>query len=510
MNQKNIYGMLMHTKCLLILFAVFIMAQMSFAQVMPKREFRGAWMQCVNGMYLGKSMGEVRDMLTSQLDVLQKANINVIVFQVRPEGDALYRSPYEPWSRYLTGVQGKAPEDGWDPLEWMVEQCHKRGMECHAWINPYRAKTKGTTVLDPTHAAKMYPDRVFEYRDLLIFNPALKENREYTCMIAKDIVTRYDVDGLHIDDYFYPYPEAGLEMPDREYYEADKRKFKNIEDWRRDNVNKLIQDLCKTIHKAKPWVKFGVSPFGIYKNAPGGVNGKNCAEGSATGGTQNYSDLYADVKLWSDKGWIDYMVPQIYWNIGTKVADYEILCNWWNDYCSKRPLVIGQDVERTVKGVDPMDPNQHQMIRKYAIQRAMPNVVGSCQWYAAAVVTNTGNYATVLQQRIHKNPSLQPEMKFLSKKKPGMPSKVDFAPSSGGVTVSWIAPKYKDELTRPSAYTIYTFKAGEKVNTTDGSHIYAIVQDTKCTLPSGLNGGTIVITALNRIHNESKPLVVKL
>lgn len=483
-----------------------------FAQ--PKREFRGAWMQCVNGMYLGKSSEQVRNMLSSQLDKLQEAGINVIIFQVRPEGDALYKSNYEPWSRYLTGTQGLAPADGWDPLAWMIEQCHNRGMECHAWINPYRAKMK-STVLASTHAASQYPERVFQYGDLLIFNPALEVNRKYTCLIVEDILKNYDVDGLHIDDYFYPYPVAGQVIPDQANYERDRRGFNSIEDWRRDNVNLLIRDLHTTIHKTKPWVKFGVSPFGIYRNNPAGVNGP---EGSATNGTTNYGDLYADVVKWVDKGWIDYNVPQVYWNVGTKVADYEVLCKWWNDYCGKRPLVIGQDVERTVQGVDPTNPNAHQMGYKYNLQRSLKNVVGSCQWYAEAVCRNPKEYRTYLKTIFHKYPALQPEMKFIDKKAPSKPRKVKIEFANGQPTITWASPRSKKEMDKAVQFVIYKFAPGEKIDLSSASHIDCITRRmatpfTKLQYALGredLTGYTFVITSLDRLHNESKGVKVKL
>ena len=344
-------------KKILVLLVVSFSLLVSYA-TNPKREFRGAWIQCVNGQYLGKTPAQIRQMLSDQLDTLQQCGINAILFQVRAEGDALYKSSYEPWSRYLTGTQGVAPADGWDPLAWMVTECHKREMECHAWINPYRAKTKGTTALAQNHAAVRHPERMFEYDGLYIFNPAIAENRTYTCMVVEDILTHYDVDGIHMDDYFYPYPVKGLPLPDQAYYEADPRGFTSIEDWRRDNVNLLIRDLHYLVRETKPWVKFGISPFGIYRNSP---TGQNCKEGSATAGTQNYDDLYADIVYWVKQGWIDYNIPQIYWNLGTKVADYEVLLNWWNDYCGGRPLFIGQDIERTVQGTDPTDPTSHQM-----------------------------------------------------------------------------------------------------------------------------------------------------
>ncbi len=471
----------------------------------PKREFRGAWIQCVNGQYLGKSPQLLREMLSSQLDVLQQAGINAILFQVRAEGDALYKSSYEPWSRYLTGTQGVAPSDGWDPLAWMVEECHNRQMECHAWINPYRAKTKGTKELASNHAAVKHPERVFEYDELYIFNPAIPENRVYTCMIVEDILQHYDVDGIHIDDYFYPYPVPGVELPDAEFFNKDPRGFKNIEDWRRDNVNLLIRDLHNIVRITKPWAKFGVSPFGIYRNS---TSGENTKEGSATNGTQNYSDLYADIVHWTKEGWVDYNIPQVYWNFGTKAADYEVLLHWWNDYCGQRPLYIGQDVERTVKEADPKNPQSHQMFAKYNLQRSLPNIQGSCQWYAAAVVNNPGNYRTVLEKQYHSTPALQPLMPFIDKKAPGKPKSVKVKQFPDSANIAWKAPKAKSEMDKAILYVVYKFDKGEKVNLNSSSHIAAITRGTSYEIGNAQKGTTYVVTALDRLHNESKQVKV--
>ena len=442
-------------------------------------------------------------MLSSQLDVLQKCGINAILFQVRAEGDALYKSSYEPWSRYLTGKQGTAPSDGWDPLAWMIEQCHQREMECHAWINPYRAKTKFTNELASNHPAVRHPERMFEYDGLYIFNPALEANRTYTCMVVEDILQNYDVDGIHMDDYFYPYPVAGVEIPDERFYRADPRGFASIEDWRRDNVNLLIRDLHFLIRDIKPWVKFGVSPFGIYRNNPSGVNSK---EGSATNGTENFDDLYADIVCWVENGWVDYNIPQIYWNLGTKAADYEVLIKWWNDYCGQRPLFIGQDVERTVKGIDPRNPASHQMPAKYDLQRSMSNVKGSCQWYAAAVVDNPGNYRTVLEQVYHSTPALQPLMPYIDSKAPKKPRKVKL---TGQGILTWASPKAKREMDKARQYAIYKFAAGEKINLESSSNLFLITSQLSCQLPSAERGTVYVVTALDRLHNESKPVKVK-
>lgn len=473
----------------------------------PKREFRGAWMQCVNGAYLGNSPQQIRGMLTAQLDVLERARINAVLFQVRPEGDALYASTLEPWSRFLTGRQGQAPQDGWDPLAWMVEQCHERGMECHAWINPYRMKTKGTTVLSPTHIAMRHSERTFTYGDQIILNPALEINRHYTCMVVEDLLTRYDVDGLHIDDYFYPYPVAGEALPDEADFRRDSRGFRDIGDWRRDNVNRLIEELHHVVHATKPWVKFGVSPFGIYRNNPERVN---TPRGSATSGLQNYDDLYADIRLWAERGWVDYLIPQIYWNIGTRAADYAVLCNWWNDHCSQRPLFIGQDVLRTVQGTDPERPGEHQMNKKYGIQRALEHVSGSCQWYASALTDDPGGYTERLRTIYHRYSALQPSMPFIDKRAPRAPQHVRITVSSSGPLLTWEAPKAKKALDEARQYVVYDFGRGVKPDIADPARIMTITRKTQVTLPPNLSGHTILITALDRLQNESKAVKVKL
>lgn len=260
MRREKILGML--------ILAMMLMFQTSSLMAQNKREFRGAWIQCVNGQYLGKSTQQIQSMLTKQLDELQKDGVNAIIFQVRAECDALYQSDLEPWSKFLTGVQGKAPSPYWDPLEWMVEQCHQRGMEIHAWINPYRAKHGSTSFsqVSSQSVVKKHPNLCFNYDNLVLLNPALQEAADYTCQVAADIVSRYDIDGFHIDDYFYPYPVAGKQIPDQQMYAANPRGFRNIGDWRRDNVSRFVKQLGETIHRVKPWVKFGVSPFGIYRN----------------------------------------------------------------------------------------------------------------------------------------------------------------------------------------------------------------------------------------------------
>lgn len=472
-----------------------------------KREFRGAWIQCVNGQFLGMSTETMQKTLRYQLDELQKDGVNAIIFQVRAECDALYASRYEPWSRFLTGQQGKAPSPYWDPLKWMVDQCHRRGMEIHAWINPYRAKTKTTAELATNHIAVRHPERVFSYDGQYILNPGIPENRTYICQVVNDIVRRYDIDGLHIDDYFYPYPATGQTIPDDAQYRMYKNGISDRGDWRRDNVNVFIKQLSDSIHHAKPWVKFGVSPFGIYRNERSAPN-----VGSKTSGLQNYDDLYADVLKWVNNGWIDYCVPQLYWEIGHKSADYKTLIEWWNKHAGKRPLYIGEDIERTVKNADPANPNVNQQLAKRALYDRMLNVEGTVLWYAKAAVDNTGNYASVLRNGYWRYPALQPLIPFLDDKAPKAPRKVKPLWVEGGYVLFWTAPKatkWDDEAVR---YVVYKFAPGEKVNTNDASKIVAVTNQTMLQLPyqDGKKKYTYVVTALDRLSNESKGVKKKI
>ena len=489
---------------LLILLAFFATQTLNaLAQMQPKREFRGAWIQCVNNQWNGIGRDRMQQTLTYQLDELQKSGINVILFQVRAEGDALYASNMEPWSRYLTGQQGRAPEPYWDPLQWMVEQCHRRGMELHAWINPFRAKTKGTPMLTSSYY-QQHPDRFFEYDGLWLFDPGIPENRAYICQVTADIVRRYDIDGLHIDDYFYPYPVAGLSIPDDNSYALYGNGMDRGQ-WRRQNVNTFIRDLYYTIHQTKPWVKFGVSPFGIYRNQ------KSDPNGSATNGLQNYDDLYADILLWIRQGWLDYNIPQLYWEVGNRAADYATLVQWWNAYAAGRPLIIGQDVERTVKFADTTNPQTHQIYQKYNLQRAMPNVVGSCQWYAKACVDNPQNYTTVLRQVYHRYPALQPTMPWIDGKAPGKVRKAKVIWMTDGPVLFWTEPKAKEIMDCATKYVVYRFVKGEPVDIGDPSHIVSITTDTFFKLPysGGNTEYTYIVTALDRVQNESKPVKKK-
>lgn len=468
-----------------------------------KREFRGAWIQAVNGQFMNMKEKEMKRYLTNMLDNLQKAKVNAIIFQVRVEGDALYESSLEPWSRFITGKQGVSP--GWDPLEFMVAEAHSRNMELHAWINPYRARTKGTTKVALNHQSARYPERFVSYAGQLYFNPALKENRDFICKIANDIVTRYDVDGLHIDDYFYPYPAKGKEFNDDAEFRSSGAADKG--DWRRENVNRLIKQLHETVRAAKPWVKFGVSPFGIYRNA-----GESVPDGSATKGLQAYDELYADVLYWINEGWVDYCIPQIYWEIGHNAADYATLVSWWAKHAKKRPLYIGQDVNRTVRAADPQVKDRHQLPMKMQLQRAEENVQGSCLWDAASAANNVGKYRDALEQYYHRYPALMPLYPFIDKSAPKKVKDISIIDTNDGRVLVWLTREVKNDKPLDMAwrFVVYRFDAKEKVNLNNPENIVAITDAPYYRLPEHEKGKcTYVVTVLDRMHNESKGVKYK-
>lgn len=490
----------------LFLLCPMLVAQNSVSNRYPKREFRGVWIQAVNGQFKGMSTEQMKRYLTNQLNVLQDAGINAVIFQVRPEGDVLYASQLEPWSRFLTGKQGVAPSPLWDPMQFMIEECHERGMEFHAWINPYRIKTSLKHELAPGHIYYQHPEWFVTYGNQLYFDPALPESRRYITKIVSDIVSRYDIDAIHMDDYFYPYPITGVEFPDSVSFARYKGNYTNKKDWRRNNVNMLIQQLHQTIRGLKPWVKFGISPFGIYRNE------SSDPLGSKTRGLQNYDDLYADVLLWAAQGWIDYSIPQIYWQIGHPAADYETLVKWWARHTENRLLFIGQSVDNTVQHADPQHPNIHQLPRKMMLQRSYQSIGGSCQWYASAIVDNRGNYRDVLKQEYHKYPALQPVYDFIDHVAPDKVRKLKPVWTEDGYILFWTAPKYKDEMNRAVQYVVYRFGIKEEVDIDDPSHIVGITRNTFFKLPyeNGKTKYRYVVTALDRLNNESKSVKKKI
>ncbi|MCL1932443.1 MAG: family 10 glycosylhydrolase [Candidatus Azobacteroides sp.] len=478
-----------------------------FSQSAPKREFRGAWIHVIGqSQYQNMSSREMKQYFINLLDNLQAMHVNAVIFQVRPSADAFYYSEIEPWSQYLTGTQGKAPEDNFDPMAFLLEETHKRMMEFHAWLNPYRVTASDNDVLCNTHLYYQHPERFVKYGKQLLFDPGLPENRNHICKVVKDIVSRYDVDAIHMDDYFYPYPIAGEKFPDensfRRYAPQQGFRADQIDDWRRNNVNLLIEQIKRTIVLTKPWVRFGISPFGIYrnkKNTPDGL-------GSNTNGLQNYDDLYADILLWMRKGWIDYCVPQIYWEIGHSAADYETLIRWWSKQQSKSQLYIGQDVERTMKFSDLQFPERNQLPRKMQLERTLPGIDGNCWWSGYSLIRNGNGIADSLRNHYQAYPALIPAYTHLHKKTPKDVKSLKAEWTPNGYLLHWQRNGDPENPEKAQYYVIYRFKDGEKTQLNDPSKIVAVTKKTSFLLPyeKGTMKYKYVVTSADRFHNETK------
>ncbi|MGW3288320.1 glycoside hydrolase family 10 protein [Streptomyces sp. NPDC001002] len=316
-------------------------------------ELRGVWVATVANRDWpsrpGMTAVEQRTELIAQLDLAVRNRLNAVIFQVRPTADAMWPSPYEPWSQYLTGTQGKDP--GWDPLGTAVEEAHARGLELHAWFNPYRiANHTDPTKLVATHPARKHPDWVVVYGGKLYYNPGLPQVRAFVQDAMLDAVAKYPVDAVHFDDYFYPYPVAGQTFDDDTAYDRYGAGFPNRAAWRRDNIDKLVRETAARIKRTRPGTQFGISPFGVWRNLATDPLGSD-----TRAGVQTYDDLHADTRKWVRENWIDYICPQLYWNIGFAAADYAKLVPWWADVAkgSGTRLYLG---EALYKAGDPVQP----------------------------------------------------------------------------------------------------------------------------------------------------------
>ncbi|MEV8587268.1 family 10 glycosylhydrolase [Streptomyces sp. NPDC051180] len=361
-------------------------------------EFRGMWLATVANRdwpsRAGLTAARQRAELLAHLDTAVRRRLNTVVLQVRPTADALWPSPYEPWAQCLTGVQGRDP--GWDPLGTAVREAHARGLELHAWFNPYRvANHTDPTLLVPSHPARLHPEWVVPYGGKLYYDPGLPEVRSFVQNAMLDAVRRYEVDAVHWDDYFYPYPVAGQVFADDTAYARYGGGFPDRASWRRNNIDLLVSEMSARIKEARPDVAFGVSPFGVWRNAA------TDPEGSDTrAGIQTYDDLYADTRTWVREGWLDHVVPQLYWNIGLPAADYATLLPWWDRVV--RGTGVGLYIgEALYKAGDPAQPaawqDPEELSRHLALAAGYPSVGGHCFFAAAEVASDPiGAMSTVV------------------------------------------------------------------------------------------------------------------
>lgn len=405
----------------------------------PQREFRGVWTASVANIDWPSdpdlSVEQQQAELLGILDRMQELNMNALVLQIRPAGDAFYASDLEPWSFWLTGTQGQAPAPFYDPLQFAIEESHKRNIELHAWLNPYRAKTNQKYTLAPNHMANKFPEYAYQYGDLLWMDPGAKPVQDHIYNVVMDVVRRYDLDAIHIDDYFYPYPKPGIDFPDSRTYGAYRQSGGTLSlgDWRRQNVNELIQRLAEGIKAEKPYVKFGISPFGIYRpeKVPGII------------GFDQYAELYADAKLWLEQGWVDYMAPQLYWRIDPPAQSYPVLLRWWVDNNPMGRHIYAGNYLSQLTGADwPVSEMERQVeiSRQEADRLSLGNIFFSMKIFKQ----NTKGVNDRFKASVYKQPALVPQMRWIDNEAPLAPSileadcgKISWSEDISGDVRSW-------------------------------------------------------------------------
>lgn len=399
----------------------------------PNHEFRGVWVASVANIDWPSRPGLPADAqqaeLVAILDKCVALHLNAVVFQVRPACDALYQSALEPWSEYLTGAQGKAPEPLYDPLAFAVAEAHKRGLELHAWFNPYRARhSSAKSPLAAAHIANTHPELVKTYGKSLWLDPGEKAVQNYSLSVILDVVRRYDIDGVHVDDYFYPYKERGpngklLDFPDDVSwgkYRAGSGK-KSRDDWRRENVNTFIEAMYAAVKQEKKWVQVGISPFGIYR--PG-----NPAQ---IKGFDAYQEIYCDSRLWLQKGWLDYLAPQLYWKIEQTAQSFPVLLQWWaGENTQKRHIWPGVFTSRA--GIRPTDFAADDIAYQIKTARGVAGASGHIHFSMAALMDNRGGISDTLAP-VYAAPALVPAFPWLDAAKPAAPQAVKL----NAATLTW-------------------------------------------------------------------------
>lgn len=346
------------------------------SQSVGQKEFRGIWICTINnidwpsapGLPVDQQKRELRDLI----DRIGQFHLNTVFFQVRPAADAFYSSAFEPWSYFLTGKQGKATQPLFDPLAYAIELCHSRGIELHAWFNPFRVRNQGYYELAKNSFAAKYPQYQHNYDDKRFFDPGFPQVRTHIIKVILEVIRNYDIDGVLLDDYFYPYPVKGKSFPDSKTFAKFGKEYypKRLKDWRRNNINSFISQLHDSMKSVKPSVRLGISPFGVWRSKVDDPNGSSLLKG-----TTSYDDLYADVYKWLSSNWIDYVVPQLYWEQGNRYGDFNELAKWWNEHSCGKPLYIGQALYRST-GSGPRWSNPTEISDQIKLLRNYENIKG--------------------------------------------------------------------------------------------------------------------------------------
>ena len=479
------------------------------AAIRPKYEFRAAWIASVENIDWPSKKGLPADSQKAefirQLDMHKRNGMNAVVVQIRPAADAFYPSSFEPWSEWLTGVQGKPPSPWYDPLQFMIEETHRRGMEFHAWCNPYRAvKTIGKSSIAPDHVTRRHPEWFVKFENTLYFDPGNKEVQQYVTTVVRDIVRRYDIDALHFDDYFYPYDivegSVAHDFPDKASY-ARYGNGMSISDWRRSNVDSVILHLSEVIKEEKPLCKFGISPFGVWRNKSRDPEGSNTQAGQT-----NYDNLYADILLWLKNGWIDYVTPQLYWEFTFAHAPYGVLVDWWNQHTYGRQCYIGIGIFKA--GYNAAWRDRTQLPRQIQAQRSYPNLNGAVYFSSTSFNNNPNGWCDSLKNNYYNYPALIEPMPWIDSTQPHEPSFRTEYNQKDLASTAWLTKGAPDDALR--GYAIY--RTDSATITTDSLRAFDFIPyDAVASFT--IHGGKAeekgrvfyyYVTAVSRTNVESK------
>lgn len=472
-----------------------------------KREFRGVWIATVVNIdwptATNLTTDQQKKQLTDILNAHQRTGINEVMFQIRPAADAFYAKGKEPWSKWLTGKQGQPPIPFYDPLDFAITEAHKRGMELHAWFNPYRATMDGHfNLLSPNHITYLKPEWFFIYGGIKLFNPGIPEVRDYIVQVILNVVDNYDIDGVHMDDYFYPYQIAGQRINDSATFHQFGGDFTDINDWRRNNVNQLIKMLSDSIHKHKPHMKFGISPSGIWANK------SQTPDGSDTHGGDSYYELFADSRKWMKEGWLDYIVPQIYWPEGYAAANFNTLVDWWSDNTYNRHLYIGQAAYRINERKVAAFRRPGEVPNQIKYLRNNPRVQGSVFFSSTSLTDNRLGFTDSLRLNYYNHPALPPAMLWLDSIAPNEPKILTaFRMVNNNVLLNWATPLLAKDKEPVYGYVIYRFAGNEKIDISKPENILQIqYNNTPSYIDTTAQKGQsylYVVTAIDRLKNES-------
>jgi len=400
------------------------------AQLAPEEELRAVWITTAFNIDWPSSTKisteEQKTEFINLIEAHKRNGINAVFVQIRPSGEVFYESEIEPWSHWLAGKQGKAPEPFYDPLRFMLDECHKRDIEFHAWFNPFRAVSNIARVKTvPWHITKQHPEWFVTYGEEIVkiyFNPGIPAGRDYIVTVIMEVVHKYDIDGVHFDDYFYPVRQAGKDFPDYTSYLQYNTYGLTRADWRRKNINDFIHTLSDSINAIKPQIKFGVGPSGVWRNK------SHDPDGSNTRGLASYDEQYADVVKWLREGWIDYVSPQIYWVIGYKAADYSELVDWWSRHTYGKHLYIGHATHRINSNNNWRNPSE--ILDQIRLNRMYPEVKGSIFYSSTALLNNLNGFSDSLRNDLYFAYANVPEMPWKIKEDPlnNLIVKVDTTP----------------------------------------------------------------------------------